>query len=177
MSDHDAAKRSIFQYPNAVKLGLTGKQYANFIRRIYEKGACWEWLGCYSEEGYGRIMFNGVRWRAPRLAFLLAGGDIPDGLLVCHTCDNPKCVFPVHLFLGTHQDNVSDCIAKNRRGDLSKWQFKKGVANPSSILTADRVLEMRAIRQHDGLSFLAIGKLFGVSKATARKAITGDSWK
>ncbi len=78
---------------------------------------CWEWRAALHEHGYG-IMGKGPRSagliRAHRVSWLLFNGPIPDDLEVLHHCDNPKCVRPDHLFLGTQKDNIHDCISKGR---------------------------------------------------------------
>lgn len=73
---------------------------------------CWEWSGLRSARGYGR--FGHDSRRAHRIAWELTFGPVPDGLLVCHTCDNPPCIRPEHLFLGTDADNARDMVAKGR---------------------------------------------------------------
>jgi len=75
---------------------------------------CWEWARSRKSTGYGVTYRNGRQILAHRLAYETAVGPIPDGMFVCHHCDNPPCINPAHLFLGNHRDNVRDCIAKGR---------------------------------------------------------------
>lgn len=78
---------------------------------------CWLWLASLTGAGYGQFWLNGRREGAHRVAWELTYGPIPDGLLVCHDCpdgDNPRCVNPAHLFLGTTKDNADDMVAKGR---------------------------------------------------------------
>ena len=75
---------------------------------------CWEWTGNKSSTGYGIILFNGKHVGAHRVMWKVTYGEIEKNLCVCHHCDNPSCVNPKHLFLGTHQDNMKDCVNKKR---------------------------------------------------------------
>jgi len=90
---------------------LSDKITTGFIRA---ESGCWEWTGYKDPLGYGRFRHNRRRLYAHRAAYEVLIGEIPEGLLVCHHCDNPSCINPEHLFLGTHKDNTQDCIEKGR---------------------------------------------------------------
>lgn len=91
-----------------------------------DKDVCWPWRGTKNTQGYGWIRFQGGNWRAHRLAWVFTVGKIPEGMLVCHKCDNPSCCNPKHLFLGTHRDNSLDKYAKGRDNTRSKTHCKSG---------------------------------------------------
>ena len=81
---------------------------------------CWEWKGGKTE-GYGQLNYHGVQSRAHRIAWELKNGEIPDGMYICHSCDNPSCCNPNHLFMGTAKDNTDDCISKDRHRAVDSW--------------------------------------------------------
>jgi HNH endonuclease len=81
---------------------------------------CWEWQGYKDQRGYGRTRIDGKGLLTHRVAWTIWNGPIPDGALVCHHCDNPSCVRPAHLFLGTHRDNTRDMLDKDRH----RWRGK-----------------------------------------------------
>lgn len=104
-----------------VPIRLDESLRSRFWAKVDQRSAdeCWEWTAYRNDKGYGRIGRTGgkAHFLAPRVSWTIAFGDIPDGLIVCHHCDNPPCVNPAHLFLGTHKDNADDRETKGR----SSW--------------------------------------------------------
>ncbi len=91
-----------------------------FWSKVDKSGDCWLWRGSVNPQGYGTFSFGGKSRGAHRVSYLLSKGEIGDGLCVCHTCDNPPCVNPDHLWLGTQADNMRDMGSKNFRIMLEK---------------------------------------------------------
>lgn len=137
---------------------------------------CWEWQGC-KRSGYGHTTVgsrtDGTRHseRAHRLAYMVWNGEIPRGYDVCHKCDNPACINPNHLFVGTRQDNVDDRERKGRN------VIKIGEEQLRSKLTKKTVKEARWERVYRGTSFQKLADKYGVSKKTMQNAIAGITWK
>jgi len=133
---------------------------------------CWEWNSSKNSNGYGVLEINRKPIKAHRIAWEFAYGPIPAGIDVCHRCDNPACVNPQHLFLGTHRDNMRDMAIKGRAhgGGLI------GERNGFSKLTWTKVEEIRRLRI-DGLSEPKLAAIFGVHHSTIHYVLTGQSWK
>ena len=137
---------------------------------------CWEWTGS-KRNGYGRMIIgsrkDGTRksMSAHRVSYELEYGEIPDGMEVCHKCDNPSCVNPKHLFLGTRQDNIDDRERKGRNITFI------GEEQPRAKLTKKSVKDARWERAYKGTSFQALANRYGVSKKTMQNAINGVTWK
>src|SRR5690606_24199021 len=104
-------------------------------------------------------------WQAHRLAYVLAHGDIPEGMSVLHRCDNPACVNPEHLFLGTQADNVADAVAKGR--------IAKGDRLPQTVLTEEQVREAIDLIVAGKATLMALAERYGVSMATLNSAVRG----
>jgi hypothetical protein len=86
-----------------------------YVAKVDDAISCWLWTAAVGTDGYGKFWYNGITTHAHRIAFELTFGQIDeDGLIVCHRCDNPLCVRPDHLFLGTHRDNAVDMVRKGR---------------------------------------------------------------
>lgn len=127
-----------------------------FWSRIKKMGEneCWDWVGRISTSGYGTMGFKGKEMIATHIALLVIDGvDVPSGMEVCHCCDNPKCVNPNHLFIGTHMDNMRDMSNKWR---ASRWKAK---------LTDDQVREIRILKKR-GCSNSSLGLQFGLDETT-----------
>lgn len=95
-----------------------------FMAKVQKTDNCWLWTGPLSPLGYGYFSLNAKTVGAHRAAWTLLRGEIPKGMLICHRCDNPKCVNPDHLFVGTDYDNNIDCIKKGRHITPFKWRQK-----------------------------------------------------
>lgn len=132
-----------------------------------DSNECWVWTGT-TTRGYGTVNWKGFDGYAHRAAYLVWVGEIPEGLLVRHKCDNRPCINPAHLELGTHEDNMEDAVSRGRTN--------KGSSNPQAKLNEEIVLEMR--RQYsEGVSQAEIGRAFGVSQTVAGRAINGKTWR
>lgn len=148
-------------------MGMTANVVMPLIEVLYPNrvrldGQCVVWTG-ECRRGYGRLQRDGVRWSAHRLAYILAHGPIPDGLLVCHTCDNPSCVRLEHLFLGTDADNFQDMHAKGRYVGRLK-------------LTTSQVEEIRR-RYSAGERQVDLARQFGVTQPAISIIVNQKVWK
>lgn len=131
---------------------------------------CWVWTSTYNPEGYGRIVIKGRFIGAHRISYEQHTGLIPAGQIVRHRCDNPRCVNPEHLELGTQKENIADCISRGRR--IQRGSSRPGEKNPAALLTADQV---RIIRSRSE-SYSKMATRFGVHKSTIAAIIARRLW-
>lgn len=128
--------------------------------------ACWPWTGFRGRPGYGQL---GRNLRANRVAYELHNGPIPPDGVICHTCDNPSCVNPAHLFLGTQLDNIADATRKGR--------VRHGEGHYHAKLTADDVREIRQRYAAGGISYSRLASLYGISIGTVGKLVRRQRWQ
>lgn len=117
--------------------------------------------------GYPRIKHGGKSWVASRLLWKIMYGELPEGKLVCHTCDNPSCVNPEHLYLGDFASNMQDKVTRGRVA---------GSNHPRSKVTEADIAEMRML-QGQGYTQTYIGKLFGIQQSQVSYILTGRRLK
>jgi len=143
-----------------------------FWRMVEKAEGCWLWAGGKRPNGYGQISEGGKGSRslsAHRLSYELHHGPIPPGLVVMHSCDNPSCVNPDHLSVGTYKENTQDMIAKGRKRTVAPL----GAENGKSILSVADVVYIRA---NGHKSHAQLGREIGVSPNCVRGVRTGRTW-
>lgn len=141
---------------------------------------CWNWKGMIAHTGYGYFSISGKTILAHRQSYLLNNGEIPDGLIVRHTCDNRRCVNPSHIILGTHADNSADMVARNRQakglrsGRYTKPErTAKGEGCHLSVLKNEDVIEIRKRK----MSSRKLAKAYNVHRGTIVNIWTRKTWK
>lgn len=144
------------------------------VRKSADPNACWEWTGSVLPRGYGRFY---PRWKvglySHRVSWEMANGrEVPAGLVVMHACDNPRCVNPSHLSVGTLGDNMQDCAAKGRTAHNSL----PGERHPNAKLTDAQVMEIRQ-RHALGERRATVATAFGVSKELIKAIVARRAWR
>lgn len=148
---------------------------SSFMNYVSQHGPddCWPWIGSQNGRGYGRLNFEGYYQQAHRASYMIHCGEIPIGLNVLHSCDNTLCVNPKHLFLGTQQNNVDDCIAKGRFRAGTNPQ--RGESSSAALLSDEQVREIRRLIEA-GNRHRDIAEWFGVARQTITNINTGHRW-
>lgn len=145
---------------------------ALFWAKVDMSAECWVWTGSRMPKGYGQLRRAGGTYTAHRFSWTLAHGPIPAGLMVLHHCDNPPCVRPDHLFLGTAKDNTTDMRSKGRaRGGSSK-----GEAHPMARVTEADVLWIRA-EAANGMPIAEIARRVGLTRSPVDAIVRRSSWR
>jgi len=146
-----------------------------FWPKVEKTPTCWNWTAFKDKNGYGQIG-SGDRSKheySHRVSYVLAYGEIPKGMHVLHKCDNPSCVRPDHLFLGTHVDNMQDMTKKGRGKQIAAG--RKGETNGNHRLTTDQVVEIKK-GLAKGESQREMARKFGVSKTLIYYIKLGKTW-
>ena len=130
---------------------------------------CWIWMNAQSH-GYGHVKRDGKGVLSHRLMYELVEGPILEGMVIMHTCDHPGCINPSHLRLGTHLDNMADCLAKGRMRRTGNPT--RGEDRPWAKLSEDSVRSIRS----STLPNVELGRIFGVSRKTIEDVRKGRTW-
>lgn len=149
-----------------MRLKKSGSLTERFFSRFVElDNGCWQWKAHTDKDGYGYLPGDKKNIRAHRFSYEIHKGEIPDKMIICHHCDNPGCVNPNHLFVGTQKDNAQDALKKERN--------YIGEKNGRSKLTLEDVKEIIL----SDLNFKQLAKKFGVSNSTINSIKLGKTWQ
>jgi hypothetical protein len=131
---------------------------------------CYLFLGYINEDGYGRFLYEGKRELSHRASYKMHRGEIPGEMQVLHECDNPSCVNPDHLFLGTVDDNMKDMVRKGRQSKL------RGDAHPRSKLAFEKAAEIRQYAA-TGMRHTDIAQKYDVTRPLISSIVRGEAWQ
>lgn len=141
-----------------------------FLKKINKTETCWNWTGRLDIGGYGRFCQGNAHWtKAHRTAYQLWKGQIPQGQVVRHMCNNRKCVNPAHLEVGTHKDNTADMFRTNPPN-------RKGNNSHHKKITQEDANEIRQWREF-GFTQQSIGDAFGITQPQISRILHGGSWE
>lgn len=152
---------------------VSGEERERF-HQFYERRSddeCWPWIRSLDGHGYGQMKVGGRKQIASRIAYLLHYERQPGSYMVCHTCDNPRCVNPHHLWLGTNKQNQNDCVTKGRQRN----GCHAGSRNANSLITEQDVTDI-LLKISQGMTNKAIAEQYGVTHSSISLIRRGKSW-
>lgn len=160
----------------------TPKDVERFWSKVDTSGDCWLWQGALMTRQYGSFYIDGQYRRAHRVAYALTYGPIPDGLVICHTCDVPRCVRPEHLWAGTQRENIQDCVTKGRfpfpRGcHRDADRVGRGEKMHGAVATPELVREIRRRYAAGETIVVQLARSLGVGRMVVRGIIDGSTWR
>ena len=147
----------------------TEKVKQRFFAKVEKTEGCWNWTAARTIFGYGKFSVNHREIMAHRASWEMHFGEIEKGIFVCHKCDNPSCIRPDHLFLGTPTENNHDMVKKGRDVRL------RGEQHPHAKLTEEIVREIK-IKLKNGLSRRNLCREYGVAESTIGNIKNGNNW-
>ena len=148
-------------------MNIENKHVNRFEDKFIRSSGCWEWQNSLNDDGYGKFHLHGRKQLAHRVSYKIYKGEIPEELCVLHSCDNPKCVNPSHLFTGSHQDNMKDMRGKGR-GNI-------GERHGLSVFNEKQIIEIRNL--YPSLSYQKIADIYEVNKTTIEDIVKRNTWK
>lgn len=165
--------------PEEIRIAVAERFWA----KVEKSEACWNWKASKSKKGYGNFVHKSFPTiLAHRISWILSNGAIPAMLDVCHHCDNPSCVRPDHLFIGTRSDNMQDCVNKGRhkgtqylRAGRSNRKYAVGSKNRTSKLTEEQAIRAKQCSRKRGEA-TRLAKEFGVSLSIICDIRDGKRW-
>lgn len=152
---------------------MSGKDFwLRFWSKVSIVGECWEWTAAKIPDGYGVFGVDGISRCAHRISWEFFHGQIPHSLYVLHRCDNPPCVNPSHLFIGSQKDNVSDCTSKGRRG------IHRPSAETNGMVKLNRwdIPVIRHLVHQHKFKQSVVASLYSVSRSAINSIILNNSW-
>lgn len=159
-------------------LGLPTKSLnERFWEKVKKTSTCWLWKASVNTQGYGQIMIDKKPRGSHRVSWELAHGSIPNNLWVLHKCDNPPCVNPDHLYLGTAKDNADDMISRNRQNNVRPKNPAIGSRHGRSKLIESEVIEIRNRYKTKNISQRKLAKEFNISQAAILSIIHRRGWR
>lgn len=149
-------------YPATKPRSYYCRQECQFWSKVDKSGECWLWTAGGHKFGYGEFRIGRTLVRAHRYSYEIHKGEIPEGLGINHTCDNPKCVNPEHLYAGTQKDNLNDALSRGRFSNR--------------LLTKEQVLEIKTLLSSTSINPHQISKLYKVYPTTIYDIRDGRTW-
>jgi len=147
---------------------LTDSERKRFFTKVDNADACLRWRAGHFASGHGNFYYRGKYVNAARIAYMIFRGPVTDGLHVLHNCDVPDCMNPLHLYLGTNDENIRDRQLRNRQA--------RGTRNGRAKLTIAKIVRARFLYDK-GMSYRQLGNKFGVNANTIRLALLGRTWR
>ena len=145
---------------------------SRFWSKVLKTGSCWLWTGAHDSGGYGNFAVTQSHCvKAHRYSWEIHFGPVPDGLAVCHHCDNPECVCPTHLFLGTWADNAADRELKGRGNQ------PKGICNGNAKLTNDAIIDIRFLYTTGMVTQRELASIYGVTQHLINLVVRRMAWR
>jgi hypothetical protein len=169
--------------PSGIYIRVSDKHYGRPIRTIEQcriglldkvekdENDCWNWIGNKSDTGYGRYYFEDKVQKAHRVSYKLFVGDIPQGKLICHKCNNRLCINPQHLYVGNHKDNYSDAI---KAGTV---YMKNGEDNPFAKLKKEQVIKIKELYIPYKVSAQKLANIFRTSRKNILHIVNNETWR